>query len=78
MSGTTATQTQQSTTQLLDSTEQNLRKLTRALSTDEQTTVSQIRSYVADARTALKDQDFERAHNLAIKAHQLSNVLVKQ
>lgn len=78
MSGAAASQAQQSTTQLLDSTEQNLRKLTRALSTDEQTTVKQIRSYVTDARIALKDQDLERAHNLAVKAHQLSDVLVKQ
>jgi len=55
-----------------------LRGLTRSLSTDEQTTLSQIRSYITQARSALKDQDLERAHNLAVKAHQLSDVLTKQ
>jgi hypothetical protein len=74
----TASQTAQTTTRLLDSTEQSLRGLTRSLSTDEQTTLSQIRSYITQARSALKDQDLERAHNLAVKAHQLSDVLTKQ
>ena len=78
MSRTAASQAQQSTTQLLDATEQNLRALTRTLSNDEQNTVSQIRSYVVQARSALKDQDLERAHNLALKAHQLSDVLLRQ
>ena len=71
-------QSQQNTTKLLDSTEQTLRSITRTLSADEQNTVSQIRSYVTQARSALKDQDFDRAHNLALKAHQLSDELVKQ
>ena len=78
MSKSAASQAQQSTTELLDSTEKNLRGLTRSLSNDEQNTVMQIRSYVTQARLALKDQDLERAHNLALKAHQLSDVLVKQ
>jgi hypothetical protein len=78
MSKSAASQAQQSTTELLDSTEKNLRNLTRSLSGDEQNTVTQIRSYVTQARLALKDQDLERAHNLALKAHQLSDVLVKQ
>jgi hypothetical protein len=78
MSRNAASQAQQSTTELLDSTEKNLRGLTRSLSSDEQNTVTQIRSYVTQARSALKDQDFERAHNLALKAHQLVDVLIKQ
>lgn len=69
---------QQSTNQLLASTEQNLRSLTRTLSTDEQTTVSQIRSYITDARTALNHQDLDRAQKLAEKAHELADKLVKQ
>ena len=48
------------------------------LSNDEQNTVSQIRSYIVQARSALKDQDLERAHNLALKAHQLADVLLRQ
>lgn len=78
MSRSAASQAQQSTTQLLDATEQNLRALTRALSNDEQNIVSQIRSYIIQSRSALKDQDLERAHTLALKAHQLSDVLLKQ
>jgi hypothetical protein len=70
--------TVQSTNQLLDSTEQNLRSITRGLNNDEQNTLAQIRSYVAQSRAALKDQDFERAHNLAIKAHLLTDGLVRQ
>lgn len=78
MSQTAVSQAQQSTTELLDSTEKNLKSLTRTLSGDEQNTVTQIRSFVTQARSALKDQDLERAHNLALKAHQLSDVLIKQ
>jgi hypothetical protein len=78
MSKSAASQAQQSTAELLDSTEKNLRNLTRSLSSDEKNTVTQIRSYVTQAKLALKDQDLERAHNLALKAHQLSDVLVKQ
>jgi hypothetical protein len=68
----------QSTTKLLDQTDQSLRGITRTLSTDEQNTVSQIRSYMVQSRSALRDQDFERAHNLAVKAHSLTDGLLKQ
>ena len=72
-----ASEAQQSTTQLLDSAEQNLRNLNRSLSGEEQNTVAQIRSYITQARLALKDQDLERAHNLALKAHLLSDELIR-
>ncbi|HWC16219.1 MAG TPA: hypothetical protein VG498_04365 [Terriglobales bacterium] len=78
ISRTAAAQAQQSTAQLLDATEQNLRNLTRTLSNDEQNAVSQIRSYIVQARNALKNQELELAHNLAVKAHQLSDGLLKQ
>ena len=78
MSRTAAAQAQQSTTQLLDATEQNLHNLNRALSNDEQNVVSQIRSYIVQARNALKNQELELAHNLALKAHQLSDGLLRQ
>ena len=68
----------QATTQLLDVTDGNLRSITRTLSADEQRTVSQIRSYMAQSRTALKGQDYELAHNLALKANQLSEGLLRQ
>jgi gas vesicle protein len=78
MSRTVQSQTEQSTSQLLESTEKDLRNLTRRLNNDEQNTVTQIKNYITQARAALKDQDLERAHNLALKAHQLCDVLVKQ
>jgi len=68
----------QSTNQLLNSTEQNLRSINRRLSNEEQNILSDIRSYVAQSRAALKDQDFERAYNLANKARLLTDGLMKQ
>jgi hypothetical protein len=66
----------ESTDQLLDSTDKNLKSITRALSADEQQTVARIRSYMDEARKAVKDGDLVRAHNLALKAHLLSDALV--
>jgi hypothetical protein len=67
-----------STDQLLESTDTNLRNLTkRQLSTDEQSTVAQINDYITQSRQATKDGDLVRAHNLALKAHLLSDDLVK-
>jgi len=78
MSQAAASKTQQTTTQLLDSTEQNLRNLVnRSLTNDELNIVSQIRSYINQAKSALKEQDLERAHNLALKARQLSDGLLR-
>jgi len=66
------------TGQLLDGTEANLRSIKRQLSSDEQSTVAQIHEYVNQARQAVKDGDMVRAHNLALKAHLLSDELAKQ
>lgn len=74
----TENSTVQSTNQLLNSTEQNLRSINRRLSNEEQNILSDIRSYVAQSRAALKDQDFERAYNLANKARLLTDGLMKQ
>jgi hypothetical protein len=52
--------------------------LNRTLSHDEEAVVNQIRSYVAQSRKATGDGDFERAYNLATKAHLLSDALVKK
>jgi outer membrane biosynthesis protein TonB len=65
------------TTQLLDTTESNLKSLNRSLSSDEQSTVQHIRSYMQQSRTALDEKDFERAYNLANKARLLSDELIK-
>lgn len=67
-----------STGQLLDSTDTNLRNITkRQLSTDEQSIVAQIHDYITQSRQATKDGDLLRAHNLALKAHLLSDDLAK-
>ena len=71
-------QQKQTTAQLLDSTEKNLKGLNRSLSHDEKAMVNQIKSYVTQSRKATTDGDFERAYNLAVKAHLLADALVKQ
>jgi hypothetical protein len=68
----------QTTAELLDSTEKNLKGLNRSLSHDEEAMVTQIKSYIAQSRKATSDGDFERAYNLATKAHLLADALVKQ
>jgi outer membrane biosynthesis protein TonB len=64
--------------QLLEATEANLRTLTRSLTADEQAMVRHIRSYMQQARDATKNGDMDRAYNLALKAHLLSEELVKR
>jgi len=67
----------QSTQQLIDSTENNLRSIKRQLSQDEESMVTQARDYINGSKQATKDGDFVRAHNLANKAHLLSEELIK-
>jgi outer membrane biosynthesis protein TonB len=71
-------QQKQTTAQLLDETEKTLNSLNRPLSHDEEGIVTQIRSYVTQSVSATKEGDFERAYNLATKAHLLSAALVKK
>lgn len=78
VTGQQLVQQKQTTTELLDSTEKNLKGLTRNLSHDEKTMVKQIETYITQSRNATKDGDFERAYNLALKAHLLADALVKQ
>jgi len=68
---------QTTTQQLIDSTENNLRSIKRQLSSDEQSMVTQARDYINGSKLATKDGDFVRAHNLANKAHLLSEALIK-
>jgi outer membrane biosynthesis protein TonB len=75
--GETSSQ-RRSAAQLLDATDSNLRSLRRALNNDEQSMVQQIRSYMAQSRTAQSDGDTDRAYNLALKANLLSQELVKR
>lgn len=72
------TQQKQTTAQLIDETQKTVNGLNRSLSHDEQEIVVQIRSYVNQSLDATKEGDFERAYNLATKAHLLSAALVKK
>ena len=65
------------TNQLLEATDYNLKSITRALNADEQAMLQHIRSYMQQARDATRDGDTERAYNLALKAHLLSDELIK-
>lgn len=65
------------TNQLLEATDYNLKSISRTLNADEQAMLQHIRSYMQQARDAAKDADTERAYNLALKAHLLSDELIK-
>jgi hypothetical protein len=66
------------TAQLISTTENALRSITRQLSTDEQAMIQHIRSFIKQSQTASNEGDIERAYNLALKARQLSDELVKK
>lgn len=66
------------TAQLIESAESKLRNVNRALNSNEQATVQHIRSFIKQAQNATTDGDYERAYNLAQKAHILSDELTKK
>jgi hypothetical protein len=67
----------ESTNQLLATSDANLKKISgRQLSSNQQDTVKQIKSYMGQAKTAAKGGDAQRAYNLAVKAKLLSAELV--
>ncbi|HKD03274.1 MAG TPA: hypothetical protein VKB77_12630 [Terriglobales bacterium] len=77
-SATLAPHQVQSVNQLLDATESNLKQISgRTLNVTQQDTVKQIRSYMDQAHKAVDSGDADRAQNLALKAHLLSDDLVK-
>jgi hypothetical protein len=68
----------QTTTWLLSSTQDNLKRASaRTLSSNQQATVEQIKMFIDQANSAMKEGDFQRGHNLAMKAHLLSADLLK-
>lgn len=68
-----------STNSLLEATGSNLKKISgRQLSPAQQDMVKQIRSYMDQAKSASGLGDTQGAHNLAFKAHLLSEELLKQ
>jgi hypothetical protein len=76
--GNNHSESRQSVEQLLQSTDSNLRSISRPLNDEERAMVEQIRNYMAQARVASTDGDLTRANNLALKAHLLSDELVKR
>jgi hypothetical protein len=73
-----AAQQRHATEQLLQSTDVTLKAITRPLNDDERAMVEQIRNYMAQSRAATTDGDLLRANNLAMKAHLLSDALIKR
>jgi len=70
--------TRQTTDQLLTSAQTNLKTVsTRTLNANQQATVEQIKMFIEQANDALKEGDLQRGHNLAVKAHLLSDDLVR-
>ena len=73
-----ASSQRQNTDQLLASTDANLKKVAdRQLTASQKDTADQIRQYAQQAKAAVAAGDLERGHNLAVKAHLLSEELVK-
>ncbi|MGH9523587.1 MAG: hypothetical protein ACRD3E_13755 [Terriglobales bacterium] len=72
-----AAQRGRQTESLLNSSQHDVASLHRQLSNEEQAIVRHINSYVDQSRQALKEGDVDRAYNLALKAHLLSDSLKK-
>lgn len=77
MSHTEEAHHRQTTEQLMQSTEANLKSLKRVLNTDERAIYQQIQLFMAQSKEATLSQDLVRAHNLALKAHLLSDELTR-
>jgi len=68
----------ETTNKLLATTDASLQKLSgRQLSKDEQDTVTQIKRFMQQVKTADAAGDLQRAYKLAVKAHLLSDALAK-
>jgi hypothetical protein len=68
----------QAIARLIASTERGLAAIKRPLSSQEQKTAAQIRTFLAHARDSLKADDLDGARTLAVKAHLLLRELQKQ
>jgi predicted small lipoprotein YifL len=64
--------------QLINSTENGLNGIKRTLTSDEQLTATQIKTFLAKARQALNDSDLDGAQTLATKAKVLLDELTKK
>jgi hypothetical protein len=73
-----ASHARQNTGQLLASTDENLKKAAgRNLDANQQAMLAQIRKFMEQANEAVAAGDVQRGHNLAMKAHMLSDDLVR-
>jgi hypothetical protein len=78
MSRDQASRSRQTIVRLLASTEENLKRTSgRSLTQNQQAMVDQIRAFITQAHAALKVGDLQRGHNLAVKAHLLSDDLLR-
>ena len=78
MSEDQAKRSQQTTNQLLSSSQENLKRASaRTLTSGQQATLEQVKVFIEQANAALKVGDFQRGHNFAMKAHALSEDLLK-
>jgi len=79
VSSAEAARDRKSTTQLLDATDNDLKRVdSKSLTADQQAMVTQIKTYIAQSRKALAEGDYERASNLAKKAQLLTDELMKK
>ena len=79
ISSAEAARDRQSTTKLLDTTESQLKRVDgNSLSSDQQSMLAQIRTYISQSRKAITEGDYERASNLAKKAQLLTDELMKK
>ena len=79
MSSAEAARDRKSTTQLLDTTENDLKRVdSKNFTSDEQAMLRQIRNYINQSRKAIAEGDYERASNLAKKAQLLTDELMKK
>lgn len=79
ISSAEAARDRQSTTKLLDTTENELKRVdSNNLSSDQQAMLAQIRTFISQSRKAITDGDYERASNLAKKAQVLTDELMKK
>jgi hypothetical protein len=75
--GNQAAQERDHANHLLESTEENLKKIAgRQLNSNQQDMVSQIRQFMDQSKTAEAAGDVDRAQALALKAQLLSQALV--
>ena len=74
-----AARDRQSTTNQLDNTENQLKRVdSNNLSSDQQAMLTQIKTYISQSRKAISEGDYERASNLAKKAQVLTDELMKK